>query len=197
MNKYEKDNIERLRPYLGECTVLLKRNGAFPLDGPCRIAACGSGVRDTVKGGTGSGEVNSRYFVSVEQGLKDAGFTITNPFWPDMFRPFNEREKEKRRAEIFKRSRKERINIIAASMGAVVKQPDYLIPLDYSADAAIYVVSRISGEGNDRLAEKGDLLLTDSEVRDIITLNDRHCSRRHTARKGVSVRQAHYHMGRD
>ena len=174
MNKYEKDNIERLRPYLGECTVLLKRNGAFPLDGPCRIAACGSGVRDTVKGGTGSGEVNSRYFVSVEQGLKDAGFTITNPFWPDMFRPFNEREKEKRRVEIFKRSRKERINIIAASMGAVVKQPDYLIPLDYSADAAIYVVSRISGEGNDRLAEKGDLLLTDSEVRDIITLNARY-----------------------
>ena len=174
MNKYEKDNIERLRPYLGECTVLLKRNGAFPLDGPCRIAACGSGVRDTVKGGTGSGEVNSRYFVSVEQGLKDAGFTITNPFWPDMFRPFNEREKEKRRSEIFKRSRKERINIIAASMGAVVKQPDYLIPLDYSADAAVYVVSRISGEGNDRLAEKGDLLLTDSEVRDIIMLNARY-----------------------
>ena len=174
MNKYEKDNINRLRPYLGECTVLLKKNGAFPLEGPCRIAACGSGVRDTVKGGTGSGEVNSRYFVSVEQGLKDAGFTITNPFWSDMFRPFNEREKEKRRSEIFKKSRKEKINIFAASMGAVVKQPEYLIPLDYSADAAVYVVSRISGEGNDRLAEKGDLLLTDSEVRDIITLNARY-----------------------
>ena len=174
MNKYEKDNIDRLRPYLGECTVLLKKNGAFPLEGPCRIAACGSGVRDTVKGGTGSGEVNSRYSVSIEQGLKDAGFTITNPFWPDMFRNFSEREKERRRSEIFRKSRKERINIIAASMGAVVKQPDYLIPLDYSADAAIYVVSRISGEGNDRLAEKGDLLLTDSEVRDIITLNARY-----------------------
>ena len=174
MNKYEKDNIERLRPYLGECTVLLKRNGAFPLEKPCRIAACGSGVRDTVKGGTGSGEVNSRYFVSIEQGLKNAGFTITNPFWPDMFKAFNEREKERRRAEIRKKARRERVNIIAASMGAVVKQPDYLIPLDYSADAAIYVVSRISGEGNDRLAEKGDLLLTDSEVRDIITLNARY-----------------------
>ncbi len=174
MNKYEKDNIERLRPYLGECTVLLKKDGAFPLDGPCRIAACGSGVRDTVKGGTGSGEVNSRYYVSVEQGLKDAGFTITNPFWPDMFKNFNDREKDRRRAEIFRKSRKERINIIAASMGAVVKQPEYLIPLDYSADAAVYVVSRISGEGNDRLAEKGDLLLTDSEVRDIIMLNARY-----------------------
>ena len=78
MNKYEKDNIDRLRPYLGECTVLLKRNGAFPLDRPCRIAACGSGVRDTIKGGTGSGEVNSRYFVSIEQGLKAGANTVMN-----------------------------------------------------------------------------------------------------------------------
>ena len=174
MNKYEKDNIERLRPYLSECTVLLKKNGAFPLGKPCSIAAFGSGVRDTVKGGTGSGEVNSRCFVSIEQGLKDAGFTIKNPFWPDMFKAFSEREKERRRAEIRRKARKERTNIIAASMGAVVKQPEYIIPLDLTADAAIYVVSRISGEGNDRLAEKGDLLLTDSEVRDILALNARY-----------------------
>ena len=174
MDRYEKDNIERLRPYLAECTVLLKKNGAFPLDGPCSIAAFGSGVRDTVKGGTGSGEVNSRFFISVEQGLKDAGFTITNPFWSDMFGAFNEREKERRRNEIRKKAREERVNIIAASMGAVVRQPEYLIPLDFTADAAVYVLSRISGEGNDRLAEKGDLLLTDSEVRDILALNARY-----------------------
>jgi beta-glucosidase len=94
MNRYEKDHIERLRPYLAECTVLLKKNGAFPLDAPCTIAAYGSGVRDTVKGGTGSGEVNSRYSVSIEQGLRDAGFTIVNPFWPDMFKAFNDKAKK-------------------------------------------------------------------------------------------------------
>lgn len=172
MNKYEKDNIERLRPYLAECTVLLKRNGAFPLGGPCRIAACGSGVRDTVKGGTGSGEVNSRYFVNIEQGLRDAGFTITNPYWYDMYEPFLEKAKSDFRAAIKKRARAERINMIAASMGAVLKQPDHIIPLDYTADAAIYVVSRISGEGNDRLPEKGDFRLNDSEVRDILALDE-------------------------
>jgi len=171
MNEYEKNNLKRLRPYLPECTVLLKRNGAFPLDGPCRIAAFGSGVRNTVKGGTGSGEVNSRYFVSIEQGLRDAGFTITNPFWSDMFSAFEEKEKARRRAEIRNKAREERTNIIAASMGAVVRQPEYIIPLDLTADAAIYAVSRISGEGNDRLAVKGDLLLTDSEVRDILALD--------------------------
>ena len=173
MNSYEKENIGRLRPYLAECTVLLKKNGAFPLDGPCRIAACGSGVRDTIKGGTGSGEVNSRYFVNIEQGLKDAGFTITNPFWPDMYKAFNDKARREFVAGVRKKARREKINVIAASMGAVMKQPEYVIPLDYSADAAVYVVSRISGEGNDRLAEKGDFMLTDSEVRDILAL-DKH-----------------------
>ena len=176
MNRYEKENIERLRPYLAECTVLLKKNGAFPLDGPCTIAAAGSGVRDTVKGGTGSGEVNSRYFVNIEQGLKEAGFTITNPFWPDMYNAFKEKARRDFVKEIRKRARKEKMSIISASMGAVMMQPDYIIPLDYSADAAVYVVSRISGEGNDRLAEKGDFKLTDSEVRDILAL-DRHYDR--------------------
>jgi len=171
MNNYEKENIERLRPYLAECTVLLKKNGAFPLDGPCRIAAAGSGVRDTVKGGTGSGEVNSRYFVNIEQGLKDAGFTITNPFWSDMYKAFNDKAHKDFVTGIRKKARKEKINLMAASMGAVMKQPEYIIPVDYSADAAIYVVSRISGEGNDRLAEKGDFMLTDSEVRDILALD--------------------------
>ena len=173
MNRYEKENLERLRPYLAECTVLLKKNGAFPLEAPCRIFAAGSGVRDTVKGGTGSGEVNSRYFVNVEQGLRDAGFCITDPYWPDMYSGFSERARKEFIKGIKQKARREKINIISASMGAVMKQPEYIIPLDYSADAAVYVVSRISGEGNDRLAEKGDFMLTDSEVRDILAL-DRH-----------------------
>ena len=172
MNSYEKDNIERLRPYLAECTVLLKKNGAFPLDGPCRICAAGSGVRDTVKGGTGSGEVNSRYFVNIEQGLNEAGFTVTNPFWSDMYEPFKENARREFLKGIKKKARREKTSIISASMGAVMKQPEYIIPLDYSADVAVYVVSRISGEGNDRLAEKGDFMLTDSEVRDILALNE-------------------------
>ena len=171
MNSYEKENIERLRPYLAECTVLLKKNGAFPLDGPCPIAAFGSGVRDTIKGGTGSGEVNSRYFVNIEQGLMDAGFTITNPFWSDMYKAFKDKARRDFVTGVRKKARREKTNLITASMGAVMKQPDYIIPLDYSADAAVYVVSRISGEGNDRLAEKGDFMLTDSEVRDILALN--------------------------
>ncbi|MBQ9703294.1 MAG: hypothetical protein IJV68_01980 [Clostridia bacterium] len=78
---YEKKHIEYLRSHIGECTLFLKRDSSFPLNAPCRIAAYGNGVRKTVKGGTGSGEVNSRYFINVEKGLEDAGFEITSRDW--------------------------------------------------------------------------------------------------------------------
>ena len=62
---YEKQHLKTLRNSLAECTVLLKNSGDFPLAAPGKIAAYGCGVRKTIKGGTGSGEVNSRYFVNV------------------------------------------------------------------------------------------------------------------------------------
>ena len=172
MQPFEISHIEKLRSYLPECMVLLKCNGAFPLEKPCRIAAFGDGVRNTVKGGTGSGEVNSRYFVTVEQGLEQAGFTITNKDWPDQYAVFLERAKRDFRSSVKRKAKEEHVNVIAASMGAVLKQPEYEIDLDYSADAAVYVVSRLSGEGNDRLPEKGDFELTDSEARDILALDE-------------------------
>ena len=90
---HEIKNIKRLRSHLGECTVLLKKDGSFPLEKPGTIAAYGSGVRHTVKGGTGSGEVNSRYFVTVEKGLLKAGFTIVNGGWLDEYDRIRENNK--------------------------------------------------------------------------------------------------------
>ncbi len=174
MNDHERKHIETLRPYLAECTVLLKKDGKFPLGSPCRIAAYGSGVRFTVKGGTGSGEVNSRYFVNVEQGLRDAGFDVVGSEWSDRYEEICSKAKQAFKGEIKAKAKRDKTNILAASMGIVMKAPDYELDMDFDCDAAIYVVSRISGEGNDRLAEKGDFMLTDSEVRDIRLLNDRY-----------------------
>ena len=78
---YEGAHREFIRKSLGECTVLLRSNGDFPLDSPCKLALFGNGARHTVKGGTGSGEVNSRGFVSIEDGLKANGFEITTEEW--------------------------------------------------------------------------------------------------------------------
>ena len=171
---HEIKNIKRLRSHLGECTVLLKKDGSFPLEKPGTIAAYGSGVRHTVKGGTGSGEVNSRYFVTVEKGLTKAGFTIVNGGWLDEYDRIRENNKTAFHKAIKANAKKEKKNVIAASMGAVILEPEYELPLTFGADAAIYVVGRSSGEGNDRLDVKGDYRLTDTEVRDILTLNSRY-----------------------
>ncbi len=170
MYEYEKDHIAKLRPYLPECCVLLKKNGAFPLDGPCKIAAYGNGVSDTLKGGTGSGEVNSKYYVTVEMALADAGFELIDTQWL--------RDYEKVRAEAKKAFRKKLTEgkkgiagALMIAMGASMPEPEYELPLDFSADAAIYVLSRICGEGSDRQVIKGDFLLTETEIGNILALD--------------------------
>ncbi len=66
---------EIARQVAAEGMVLLKNDGALPLKEK-RIAAYGAGVRMTIKGGTGSGDVQERYSVNVESGVKNAGFEL-------------------------------------------------------------------------------------------------------------------------
>ena len=67
-------NGARVRALAPQGMVLLENTGVLPLAGaPGKIALYGSGARRTVKGGTGSGDVNSREVVNVEQGLEAAG----------------------------------------------------------------------------------------------------------------------------
>ena len=168
---YEKEHIGLLRDSLAECTLFLRQNGAFPLETPGRIAAYGNGVRHTVKGGTGSGEVNSRYSVNVEQGLKGAGFTITTGRWLDAFDQVEQDAQKAFVKEIKERAKKKHTMAILEGMGAVMPQPEYDLPLDGEGNTAIYVLSRISGEGNDREPIPGDIRLTDSEAKTILALD--------------------------
>ena len=68
--KYEIEHLNSMRKLAPECMVLLKSNGDFPLSRSCDIALYGSGVRHTVKGGSGSGDVNSRSFTTIEQATR-------------------------------------------------------------------------------------------------------------------------------
>ncbi|MBP5279872.1 MAG: glycoside hydrolase family 3 C-terminal domain-containing protein, partial [Erysipelotrichaceae bacterium] len=171
MNIYETEALERLRPYLAECTVLLKSDGSFPLEKAEKISAYGQGVRHTLKGGTGSGEVNSRHFVTVEQGLEKAGFTITNKEWLDRYDDVLVRAKFDFIRQIKQRAKANHTNAIMEGMGAVMSEPEHDLEISDVEKTAIYVVSRICGEGNDRTFDKGDFRLNDSEVRDILRLN--------------------------
>lgn len=65
--------------------TLLENDGTLPLAGAGKVAVYGNGVRHTVKGGTGSGDVNTRTVVTIEQGLKEAGFEILTGKWLDEY----------------------------------------------------------------------------------------------------------------
>ena len=160
MADYELRHIEALRKDLTGCTVLLKKDGSFPLEKPCTLAAYGSGVRRTIRGGTGSGEVNSRYSVTIEEGLQQAGFTLTGMEWHTGYEQAREKAHKAFLKQLKKDAKAAKQNFILYGMGKVMPEPEYDLPLNAEGDAAIYVVSRISGEGNDSTPLKGDIRLT-------------------------------------
>lgn len=174
INRYEKEHNARLRMLAPECTVLLKQNGDFPLAAPGKIALYGNGARHTIKGGTGSGDVNSRFYVTAEQGLKDAGFTLTSTKWLDAYDVVRAKAKKDFIAEVNRIAKGKKTMPIMEGMGRVMPEPAYQLPLDADGDTAIYVLARNSGEGNDRKPEAGDIKLTETEIRDI-----QECSQRY------------------
>ena len=170
LQKYEQEHLDILRPLLPECTVLLKKNGDFPLGKPGKIALYGNGVRKTVKGGTGSGEVNSRFFEIVEDGFQKAGFEIVSRDWLDAYDEIYDKAQAGFTEEIRRRAQEHHTHPVIEGMGAVMPEPEYDLPLNVKGETAIYVLARISGEGNDREAREGDIFLTESERRTILEL---------------------------
>ena len=177
MEAYEIDHLAAVRALAPECMVLLRSNGAFPLAEPGEIALFGSGARHTIKGGTGSGDVNSRHVTTIEEGLEAAGFTIVSRPWLEAYERIRLQVHQDFIAGIRAEAAKRGVPAIMVGMGSVMPEPEYTIPLDIQAGtdphAAVYVLSRTSGEGSDRTPEAGDLRLTDTEIRDILALNAR------------------------
>lgn len=178
ITKREKAHNEIVRNAAVEGMVLLKNNGVLPFDKSIKtVALYGIGARRTVKGGTGSGDVNVRSYVDVEEGLENAGYeVVTKPYLDEYDRIINEAKIEYEK--MLQEKGKEGVKTALFTMFAnPFKEPaiSEITAEDsqkYTADAAIYVLSRNSGEGADRKAEKGDYYLTDGEIRDITRLSN-------------------------
>ena len=83
MSEREIRNASLARRAAAESFVLLQNpDNTLPLQTK-EIALYGMGARRTVVGGEGSGECNPRYNIGVEQGLENAGYTITSKAWLD------------------------------------------------------------------------------------------------------------------
>lgn len=174
MQQFEKEHINAVRAMSPECMVLLKNEGMLPLGRTGKIALYGSGARNTIKGGTGSGDVNVRHFVNIEEGLENAGFEITTKAWLDAYDEVLDKAKRAFAEELKVKAKASGMPLFMFLMGKVVPEPDYELPLEGEGDTAIYILARNSGEGTDRADVPGDIRLTETEIRDILVLNEKY-----------------------
>ena len=168
VQEFEKEHLSTLRALAPECMVLLKKNGDFPLSAPCKVALYGAGARETIKGGTGSGDVNVRHYVTVEEGLENAGFTVTTKSWMEGYKAAREAVIQDFYEGVAKEAKELGKSVFLVGMGRTPDEPHYALPIEGEGDVCIYVLSRNSGEGADRPGGEGDYLLTADEVRDIL-----------------------------
>ena len=167
----EKEHSALVRELAGECMTLLENDGTLPLAGAGKVAVYGNGVRHTVKGGTGSGDVNTRTVVTIEQGLKEAGFEILTGKWLDEYDKVLADAQAAYQAELAKKAEELHVPIFAVMFSEVFAQPDVpAITEKEDTDTAIYVLSRNSGEGADRYDRECDYLLGRNELADIAYL---------------------------
>ncbi len=153
-----KEHIALSREIATEGMVLLENNGTLPLKKGTRVALFGIGSIDYVKGGGGSGAVYSEYVRNIYEGflLKAPDYSVYEPLTefyynyalpklPDYdvdFRP------ERTRNTLFEE----------------IEVPENLIKsASENSDVAVITIHRFSCEFYDRIADKGDFYLTDTE----------------------------------
>ena len=124
-----------------EGSVLLENNGILPLHTQ-PIALYGYGARMTMVRGIGSGDIAYRYVINIEEGLENAGFTITSKKWLDEF---------------------DRLYTRPHTLPSSQPITDEDIA-DSKTDTAVYVLSRKEGEGRDNSYIKKEYIPSDEEL---------------------------------
>ena len=151
--------------------VLLKNDGLLPIKNETKVFLAGSGAVHAIKGGTGSGDVNEREVVNILTGLKNAGVTVINE--EDIL--VSIADYEEALSEYVDKILNNMSNISSQDFFELFlreKKRDFKrIPITKdkveSSDAAVYVISRVAGEGRDRVLEKGDYYLSDIESKEL------------------------------
>lgn len=162
----ELKHMEVARRAAAEGMVLLKNEGhILPIAPGARIALYGSGASKTVKGGTGSGDVNERKSVSIYEGLKAAGYSIVNEDWIADYDSRYEKARMDWRDDILARTAglEATTDFFAVYTTTPFVRPDGKDADKTEADYAFFILSRVAGEGADRFAKEGDYFLTQSE----------------------------------
>ncbi len=150
-----------------EGMVLLENNGVLPLKDVKNVAVFGCTSFDFIAGGTGSGNVNRAYTVSLLDGLKNAGFNVDESNKETTLKHIAEE------AAAFKASLEGK-DQLAAFFPA--PRPSELVPANKEVEAsakandiAIITFGRNSGEFFDRTAADFELSASERKLLESVT----------------------------
>ena len=140
--------------------LMENKNNSLPISAKkgTKVALFGQGVYNTIKGGTGSGAVNQRDNVTVQQGFENAGYDIVNADFVNEMHELWKSEGGGQSSGMWG-SRWVNEHVYTELDGAAAQIEEAAA----QTDTAIYVIARNSGEGSDRSSGKGDYLLSDDE----------------------------------
>lgn len=168
---WETEHRQVAREAAAEGIVLLKNEDhILPLKAGSAVAIYGAGAGRTIKGGTGSGDVNERERVSVWRGMKNAGYEVTSEEWIRSYDKIYEKARQDWKNDIVTRSGGNGGDVM--NFFDVYSTTPFIMPTGEplkkpaegeDTDTAIYVLSRVAGEGADRNAEAGDYYLKEDE----------------------------------
>ena len=175
------------RQSAAEGMVLMKNNETLPLKESVKnVALYGCTSYDFIAGGTGSGNVNHAYVVSLLDGLKNGGYTVSDEL-KTAYEKYIADCKEARKKEIEELAKKDKQAAMLASFmpGTLPAEKQFtaeeLATQAEASDVALITIGRISGEFLDRKA--ADFNLNASEMK----LIQQVCEVYHKAGKQVVV----------
>ena len=175
------------RQSAAEGMVLMKNNEALPFGEKIKnVALYGNTSYDFIAGGTGSGNVNHAYVVSLLDGLKNGGYTVADELKTayETYVADCKAAKEKDIAELEKKDKQAAMfaRFMPGSLPAEkLFTADELTAQAANADIAVITIGRISGEFLDRSISNFNL--SDSERK----LVEQVCDVYHKAGKQVVV----------
>ena len=172
VSERERKHSELARKLAAEAIVLLKNDGLLPLKLSDPVALLGCGAPKTVKGGIGSGDVNNRHSVSIYQGMKECGANLLSEKWLQEYDACYDAARVLWKEKILEAAKHVENPFDAYASNPFVLPTGRKVTEDdiQGAKAAVYVISRISGEGKDRRAVEGDYFLNKEEKEDLLFL---------------------------
>jgi beta-glucosidase len=175
------------RQSAAEGMVLMKNNKALPFNKDIKnVALYGCTSYDFIAGGTGSGNVNHAYVVSLVDGLKNGGYVISDKLKSD-YESYIAESKKKAEAALEEMAKKDPKNasLVKFLPGTLPAEKqftnDELTAQAKASDVAVITIGRISGEFMDR--NVSNFNLNDSEQKLIKQV----CDVYHKAGKQVVV----------